>query len=136
MTNVVSPTAGNPPIVTPLTFTGPAGSIRLDNAIAVAGPAGLAPASVDAGFRNPSMQTWNVNVQREFYRNMTFTLGYFGSKGEHLRVSRNVNQFYRHPRAPLPKVASTGPIQRANVSNITESEPGRSRWGPLRCSSA
>src|SRR4029453_14982302 len=108
VTNVVSPTAGNPPIVTPLTFTGPGGSIRLDNAIAVAGPAGLAPASVDAGFRNPSMQTWNVNVQREFFRNMTFTLGYFGSKGEHLRVSRNVNQFLIDTNTrPYPKIAGT-----------------------------
>jgi len=134
VTNVVSPTAGNPPIVTPLTFTGPAGSIRLDNAIAVAGPAGLAPASVDAGFRNPSMQTWNVNVQREFYRNMTFTLGYFGSKGEHLRVSRNVNQFLIDTNTrPYPKIAGTSPIQPgSNVGNITEiTSAGRSRYKGL-----
>ena len=62
VTNLVTPTAGNPPLVTPLTFTGP---IRLDNALAVAGPAGLAPNTVDAAFRNPTIQTWNVNVQRE-----------------------------------------------------------------------
>ena len=134
VTNVVSPTAGNPPIVTPLTFTGPAGSIRLDNAIAVAGPAGLAPASVDAGFRNPSLQTWNVNVQREFFRNMTFTVGYFGSKGEHLRVSRNVNQFLIDTNTrPYPRIASTSPIQPgSNVGNITEiTSEGRSRYKGL-----
>ena len=134
VTNVVSPTAGNPPIVTPLTFTGPAGSIRLDNAITVAGPAGLAPNSVDAGFRNPSLQTWNVNVQREFFRNMTFTVGYFGSKGEHLRVSRNVNQFLIDTNTrPYPRIASTSPIQPgSNVGNITEiTSEGRSRYKGL-----
>jgi Carboxypeptidase regulatory-like domain/TonB dependent receptor-like, beta-barrel len=134
VTNVVSPTAGNPPIVTPLTFTGPAGSIRLDNAIAVAGPAGLAPASVDAGFRNPSLQTWNVNVQREFFRNMTFTVGYFGSKGDHLRVSRNINQFLIDTNTrPYPRIASTSPIQPlSNVGNITEiTSVGRSRYKGL-----
>ena len=40
VTNLVTPTAGNPPLVTPLTFTGP---IRLSNALAVAGPAGSPP---------------------------------------------------------------------------------------------
>jgi hypothetical protein len=43
VTNLVSQTAGNPPLVTPLAFTGAAGSIRLDNALAVARAAGLAP---------------------------------------------------------------------------------------------
>ena len=43
VTNMVTPTAANPPLVTPLTFTGPAGSIRLDNAQTVAQASGLAP---------------------------------------------------------------------------------------------
>ena len=53
--------------MTPLNFTGP---IRLDNALAVAGPAGLAPSTVDADFRNPLVQSWNVNVQREISKNL------------------------------------------------------------------
>jgi hypothetical protein len=134
VTNFVANTAGNPPIVTPLTFTGPAGSIRLDNAINVAGPAGLAPNSVDADFRNPKVQSWNVNVQREFFRNMTFTVGYFGSKGEHLRIARNVNQFLIDTNTrPYPRIASTSPIlPGSNVGNITEvTSDGRSRYKGL-----
>ena len=80
------------------------------------------------------MQTWNVNVQREFFRNMTFTLGYFGSKGEHLRVSRNVNQFLIDTNTrPYPRIASTSPIQPgSNVGNITEiTSAGRSRYKGL-----
>ena len=46
MTSVVLGTSGNPPLAIPLTFTG---TIRLDNAINIAGPAGLAPQSTDHG---------------------------------------------------------------------------------------
>ena len=134
VTNIVTGAAGNPPVVTPLTFTGAAGSIRLDNAITVAGPSGLAPNSVAADFRNPRMQTWNVNVQREFFRNMTFTIGYFGSKGDHLRVSRNLNQFLIDTNTrPYPRIAGTSEILPGSaVGNITEvASLGSSRYKGL-----
>jgi Carboxypeptidase regulatory-like domain/TonB dependent receptor len=129
VTNMVTPTAGNPPNVTPLTFTGPAGSIRLDNALTVAQAAGLAPASVDADFRNPRIQSWNVNVQRQVWRNLGVMVGYFGSKGEHLRISRNINQC--PPPAPscttasrpYPRLSAASPIlpdsALGNISEVT-----------------
>ena len=54
VTNLVTPTAGNPPLVTPLSFTGPAGSIRLDNALTVAQASGLAPAERRRGLPQPA----------------------------------------------------------------------------------
>jgi hypothetical protein len=120
VTNLVTGTAANPPLVTPLTFTGSAGSIRLDNALTVAQAAGLAPSSVDAGFRNPLIQTWNLNVQRELWKSFSAMVGYFGSKGEHLRVSRNLNQFAGGVR-PYPRLSPSSPIlPGATVGNITE----------------
>jgi hypothetical protein len=132
VTNMVTGTASNPPNVTPLTFTGTAGSIRLDNALSVAGPAGLAPNTVDAGFRNPLIQTWNVNVQREVWRNLAVMVGYFGSKGEHLRVSRNVNQIANGVR-PFPRLSADSPILPGSaVGNITEvTSQGYSRYKGL-----
>ena len=62
MTSVVTPTSRNPPLAIPLTF---AGTIRFENAIDLAQAAGLAPATVDHGFGNAYMQSWNFNVQRE-----------------------------------------------------------------------
>ncbi len=62
MTSVVTGTSANPPLAIPLTFTGP---IRLDNAINLARAAGLAPQTVDHGFDNAYLQSWNLNVQRE-----------------------------------------------------------------------
>src|SRR5262245_59279785 len=49
MTSVVTPLAANPPLAIPLTFSG---TIRLDNAILLAGAAGLAPQSINHGFDN------------------------------------------------------------------------------------
>jgi hypothetical protein len=129
VTNLVTPTAGNPPLVTPLTFTGP---IRLSNALAVAGPAGLAPNSVDAAFRNPTIQSWNVNIQREISSNFGVMVGYFGSKGDHLRISRNLNQFVSGVR-PYPRLSATSPILPGSaLGNITEvTSIGYSRYDAL-----
>src|SRR6185436_20405474 len=79
----------NPPFAVPLTFTGP---IRLDNAIARALPAGLAPQTVDHEFNNAYLQSWNLNVQRELAVKLTLMAGYFGSKGTQLTMRRNINQ--------------------------------------------
>jgi hypothetical protein len=129
VTNLVTPTAGNPPLVTPLTFTG---AIRLDNALAVAGPAGLAPSTVDAGFRNPTIQSWNVNVQREIANNFGVMVGYFGSKGDHLRLSRNLNQFVNGVR-PFPRLSAASPILPGSaLGNITEvASVGYSRYDAM-----
>jgi hypothetical protein len=132
VTNLVTPTAGNPPLVTPLAFAGTAGSIRLDNALTVAQAAGLNPSTVDEDFRNPRIQTWNLNVQRELWRNAALMVGYFGSKGDSLRVSRNVNQFVNGVR-PYPRLSATSPIlPGSTVGNITEvSSRGYSRYNGL-----
>jgi carboxypeptidase family protein/TonB-dependent receptor-like protein len=129
VTNLVSPTAGNPPNVTPLSFTG---AIRLDNALAVAGPSGLAPQSVADDFRNPMMQSWNLNVQREVRRNLQLMVGYFGSKGEHLRTARNLNQLSNNVR-PFPRLAAGSPIlPGSTLGNITEvTSLGHSRYNAL-----
>ena len=135
VTNMVTPTAANPPLVTPLSFTGAAGSIRLDNAQNVAQASGLAPQTVDEGFRNPRVQTWNVNVQRELWRNFSAMVGYFGAKGDFLRVSRNLNQFAApgFTARPFPRLSATSPIlPNTALGNITEvTSLGYSRYKAL-----
>ena len=69
-----------------------AGSIPLVDAIGPTRPSGLAPATVDPGFRNASLRSWNVNMQRQLAGDMAMTVGYIGSRGRHLRISRNINQ--------------------------------------------
>jgi hypothetical protein len=121
VTNLVTGTASNPPLATPLTFNG---AIRFDNAITVARAAGLAPAAVNSEFNNAYIQSWNLNVQREITKSLGLQIGYVGSKGTHLRISRNVNQFLNGVR-PFPTLSTSSEIlPGAAVGNITQVDSG------------
>jgi hypothetical protein len=118
-TTAVSGTAANPPFATPLTA---AGSIRLDRALEQTRATALAPVTVDPGFRNASVQSWNVNVQRQLAANLAAMVGYFGSRGRNLRISRNINQPVGGVR-PFTALSSASPIlPGAPLGNITEVE--------------
>ncbi len=121
VTNSISPLASNPPLATPLTFNG---TIRLDNALTVARAAGLAPASINPQFDPAYVQSYNLNVQREITGSLAVQVGYFGSKGSHLRISRNINQFVNgvRPFATLPPTSDILPG--AVVGNISLVDSG------------
>jgi len=119
MTSVVTGTSGNPPLAIPLTVTG---TIRFENAIDLARSAGLAPATVDHGFDNAYLQSWNLNLQREVFPGLAVMAGYFGSKGTHLILRRNVNQPIDGVR-PYPIVSpSSAILPSAPLGNITQAE--------------
>jgi len=105
-TTVVRDTAGNPPFAVPLTATG---SIAIANALSTTQPIGLAPATVDPRFRNASLRSWNVNVQRQLAPQLAATVGYLGSRGSNLRLSRNINQPVGGV-TPFPTVSPDSPI--------------------------
>jgi outer membrane receptor protein involved in Fe transport len=130
VTNMVTPLAANPPLARPLTFTG---AIPLSNAEAIAGAQGLAPNNVDANFDNAYVQSWNLNVQRELGRDFGVTVGYFGSKGTHLRVSRNINQPINGGARPYPTVSPSSLIRPgALLNNIVQIEgAGNSSYNAL-----
>jgi hypothetical protein len=119
VTNTVTGPTANPPLATPLTF---AGNIRLTSAQATAAAGGLAPNTIDHGFRNAYVQSWNLNVQRALTPTLGVMLGYFGSKGTHLRISRNLNQFVNGVR-PFARLSASSPIlPGAALGNITQIE--------------
>jgi len=129
MTSLVTGTAANPPQAIPLTFTGP---IRFDNALNLAQAAGLAPQTIDHGYDNAYIQSWNLNVQRELMRDFELMLGYFGSKGTHLIVRRNINQPQNGIR-PYPALSTASPILPGTpLGNITQAEgTGNSSYNAL-----
>ena len=128
MTSVVTPLSGNPPLAIPLTVSG---AIRFDNAINVAGPAGLAPLSIDHDFENAYVQSWNLNVQRQFF-NTVLMVGYLGSKGTQLITRRNINQPVNGAR-PFTALSEASPIlPGATLGNITEvGSSGNSSYNAL-----
>ena len=129
MTSIVIGTTTNPPLAIPLTFSG---AIRLDNAVQLAGPAGLAPQSIAHDFDNAYLQSWNFNVQRELFRNLAFSVGYFGSKGTHLISRRNLNQPINGVR-PFARLSQSSPIlPGASLGNVTQVESaGNSSYNAL-----
>jgi len=58
----------------------------------VAGPCSLSPATVNPGLDNAYVQSWNLSIQRAITHTLGVMMGYFGSKGTHLRIQRNFNQ--------------------------------------------
>jgi hypothetical protein len=127
--SVVTATSANPPLAVPLTFTGP---IRLDNAINLARATGLAPHTVDQDFDNAYMQSWNLNVQRELSPTLAVMVGYFGSKGTHLMLRRNINQPLNGVR-PFAALSESSPILPGTpLGNITQVEStGNSSYNAL-----
>jgi hypothetical protein len=128
MTSIVTPTAGNPPLAIPLTFSG---NVRLNNAINIAGPAGLAPQSIDHDFENAYAQSWNFNVQHQLGETI-LTVSYLGSKGTHLITRRNINQPLDDVR-PFPALSSSSSILPGTpLGNITEvGSSGNSSYNAL-----
>jgi hypothetical protein len=129
MTSIATPLSANPPFAVPLTFTG---LVRFDNALLLAGPAGLAPQTIDPKFANAYVQSWNLNVQREVTPDVALMIGYVGSKGTHLIIRRNINQPVNGTR-PFPALSSASPIlPGAPLGNITQVESsGNSSYNAL-----
>jgi len=114
VTNLVSPNGSNPPFATAVAL--PANTTtQLSNATSVAIPgATVSPTSSDPGFDNAYVQSWNLNAQREVANGLAVTVGYFGSKGTHLRLTRNVNQTFLNSALVavrrFPTVSPNSPI--------------------------
>jgi hypothetical protein len=141
ITNLVTGNAANPPFATAVAL--PANSTtKLSNASCAVGcnaipGATISPSSSDPEFDNAYIQSWNLNVQRELKQGFAVTVGYFGSKGTHLRLTRNLNQTFLNaalnPVRPFPTLSSSSPIG-ANVPllNITFREgTGNSNYNAL-----
>jgi len=116
-TTAVRDTASNPPYGVPLTASG---TLDLANAVDATRPVGLAPSSTDPQLKNAALQSWSLNVQRQIGREAAVTVGYLGSSGSHLRISRNINAPVTGVR-PFPAVSMSSPILPGmTLGNITE----------------
>jgi len=118
-TTAVRDTPGNPPYATPLTATG---AVPLRTAVSGTQPVRLAPVTIDPAFRNARLRSWNVNVQRQLAMDLAVMVGYFGSRGANLRISRNINQPV-NGTVPYPSLSAASPIRPgAMLGTITQVE--------------
>jgi hypothetical protein len=58
------------------------------------------PAGIAQAFRNPRVYEWSTGVQRQLAQDMTLEVTYFGSVGNHLGVTQNINQPAPGPGTP------------------------------------
>ena len=127
VTNAVTGLSGNPPFALPVTVNSATNSITFANANTFAASS-AAPSTINHSFDNPYVQSWNLNVQRAVTPTLGITVGYFGSKGTHLRISRNLNQKGAAAAPPFPTLNSSSafpcPVPPATacptIGNITD----------------
>ncbi len=118
VTNLVTGNAANPPFATAVALPNTVPTTHLFDATdpghAVPGTT-VSPSSSDPKFKNAYIQSWNLNVQREVRPGLAVTVGYFGSKGTHLRLTRNVNQTFLNSALvatrPFPTLSASSPIK-------------------------
>ncbi|HLE63047.1 MAG TPA: TonB-dependent receptor [Pyrinomonadaceae bacterium] len=60
--------------------------------------------AVDRNLRTPYVQNYNLNIQRELFRNAVLQVGYVGSHGTKLFRYRDINQ------PPVPRVSTARPF--------------------------
>lgn len=139
VTNLVTGNAANPPFAISVAL--PANTTtQLFNATdpghAVPGST-ISPSSADPAFDNAYVQSWNLNIQREVRPGLAVSIGYFGSKGTHLRLSRNLNQTFLNAAftaiRPFPNLSPGSPIApNTPLLNITFREgTGNSNYNAL-----
>lgn len=88
--------SSNPPFVNALRFASNGTKFSSFATLAAdAGAAGVSINTVDQNLRNGYVQSYNLNIQQEITPSTAVMVGYFGSKGTHLRQNINLNQpFY------------------------------------------
>jgi hypothetical protein len=138
VTNLVTGNASNPPFATSVALPNTIPIVHLFDAtdVARAGTT-ISPSSSDPNFDTAYVQSWNFNIQREVAPGLAVTVGYFGSKATHLRLSRNLNQTFLNAALvatrPFPTLSPTSPIApNTPLLNITFREgTGNSNYNAL-----
>jgi outer membrane receptor protein involved in Fe transport len=86
---------------------------------AVAGTNSVRLRAVNPRSVQPSIDQWNLGVQRQLPARMVFTLDYIGTKGTHLSILRNLNQAPFNPdgTTTCPSVSSCNTIPYPKLLN-------------------
>jgi len=92
ITGVVTGLNSNPPFAVPIAVGSAQPLTSLGAFYDPNNASNISPAVVNPNFKNANVQSWNLNVQQQVTRNLGIMIGYFGSKGTHLEVDRNINQ--------------------------------------------
>src|SRR5579872_4099691 len=117
ITGMVTGLSSNPPFALPISVA--ANPISGLSALFNGTPASISPSMTNPNFRDANIQSWNLNVQQQITRSSSMMVGYFGSKGTHLEIDQNINQFGvlgspqikgLNPTRPFTTLSANSPI--------------------------
>jgi Carboxypeptidase regulatory-like domain/TonB dependent receptor len=91
ISGVVTGLTSNPPFALPISVA--ANPITSLPALFNGTPASIAPLMVNPNFRNGDVQSYNLNLEQQVTHTLGIMVGYFGSKGTHLEIDQDINQF-------------------------------------------
>ncbi|HWF02529.1 MAG TPA: hypothetical protein VHA06_02530, partial [Candidatus Angelobacter sp.] len=111
VTGLVTGLTSNPPLALPISVA--ANSVAALPGLFSGVPASIAPVVVNPDFQNANVQSWNLNVEHQIGRSLGLMVGYFGSKGTHLEIDTNLNQF------TALGVAASRPLTSISASSAT-----------------
>ena len=92
ITGIVTGLNSNPPFAVPIAVGSAQSLTTLGTFYDPKNATNVSPSVVNPNFKNAYVQSWNLNIQQQIARNTGIMIGYFGSKGTHLEVDRNINQ--------------------------------------------
>jgi outer membrane receptor protein involved in Fe transport len=121
ITGIVTGLSSNPPLALPISV-GKTSLGALAPAYDPNNAANLAPLFVNPDFKNADVQSWNLNIQQQITKSTALMIGYFGTKGTHLEIDRNINQ-YATFGSIATSTSSTRPFQALSPSS--EFLPGK-----------
>lgn len=127
ITGMVTGLSSNPPFALPLSVNAQTPIATLGNSFipTTSGAKNLSPTVVNPNFKDADVQSWNLNIQQQLNHSTSMMMGYFATKGTHLEIDENINQFTTlglSSSKPFLSISPNSPIQpNATLSsNVTE----------------
>jgi len=110
ITGIVTGLATNPPYSFPINYVPPRMGpiLSFTNAFNLASGQ-VSPTSISRDYKDAYVQSYNFNIQQQLGSDFGLMLGYFGSKGTHLNIDRNINQPINGVR-PYAALSASSPI--------------------------
>jgi hypothetical protein len=97
ISGVVTGLSSNPPFALPISVVGATAATPLSGTQLTTSfngtPASIAPLFLNPDFQNADVQSWNLNIEHQLTSTTGIMVGYFASKGTHLEIDRDLNQF-------------------------------------------
>jgi outer membrane receptor protein involved in Fe transport len=108
VTGIVTGLATNPPFAFPINFATAGTGLSFANAFGQASGA-VSPRSIQQDYKDAYVQSYNFNIQQQLGNDFGLMVGYFGSKGTHLNITRNINQPINGVK-PYAALSASSPI--------------------------